>query len=71
MSLILLISALSLMIGGVIVRMDAGRTWRIKKFVDQNAPSAMPEYWESVNDQIGMGMIAFGLLLIFVIGLFR
>lgn len=71
MSIVLLIFALSLMIGGVIVRMNASRTWEIKKFLDQNAQSYMPEYWETTNYQIGMGMIALGLLLIFVIGLLR
>lgn len=71
MSIVLLICALSLMIGGVVVRLNERRTWEIKKFLDQNAPSIMPEYWETTNYQIGMGMIAFGLLLFFVIGLLR
>jgi hypothetical protein len=71
MSMLLFILALSLIIGGVIVRMNPTRTWEIKKFLDQNAPSYMPEYWETVNYQIGMGMIALGLLFIFVIGFIR
>ncbi len=71
MNMVLLILALSLMIGGVIVRMNPTRTWAIKKFIDQNAPSYMPEYWEITNYQIGMGMIALGLLFIFVIGFMR
>ena len=55
-----------MLIGGVIVLFSADLTWRIKKFVDNYAPSAMPEYWESTNRSIGVGMIAAGLLLVFL-----
>jgi len=54
------------MIGGMVVLSSASFTWRIKKYVDNYAPSYMPEYWELTNRRIGLGMIAAGLLLVFV-----
>jgi hypothetical protein len=59
------LSGLSI-IGGTLILFNVETTWRIKKFVDNYAPSAMPEYWESTNRSIGVGLIAVGLLLVFL-----
>ncbi|NOK85706.1 MAG: hypothetical protein GFH27_549367n21 [Chloroflexi bacterium AL-W] len=71
MAVFLVILMIALIIGGIVVLGSAERTWQIKKFIDNNAPSYMPEYWEMTNRSIGVGMISAGLLLIFVIGLVR
>ncbi|TVR18542.1 MAG: hypothetical protein EA396_14500 [Anaerolineaceae bacterium] len=71
MTLFLLILIVLSIIGGVLVLSSAERTWRVKKFIDNNAPSYMPEYWETTNRSIGVGLIAFGLLLVFVVGFVR
>lgn len=55
-----------LLLGGTVVLFNAQRTWDFRKFVDNYAPSQMPEYWETTNRGIGVGMIAAGLLLIFL-----
>lgn len=71
MTLFLLVLMILSIIGGVLVLSSAERTWRFKKFIDNNAPSYMPEYWETTNRGIGVGLIAFGLLLVFVVGFVR
>lgn len=55
-----------LIAAGIFVMINARLTWRIKKFIDNYAPSYMPDYWETTNRGLGIGLIAAGLLLIFV-----
>ncbi|MFW5772333.1 MAG: hypothetical protein ACOCZH_03335 [Phototrophicaceae bacterium] len=68
MALVAICASGLLIVAGVAVLFSARQTWRLKKFIDNYAPSAMPEYWESTNRGIGVGLIAAGLLLIFVAG---
>jgi cytochrome oxidase Cu insertion factor (SCO1/SenC/PrrC family) len=71
MAVVLIVLMILLIIGGIYVLGHADQTWQIKKFMDNNAPSYMPEDWDMTNRRIGVGMISAALLLVFVIGFFR